>query len=160
VVGPAGTGKTTMLAKALEDLHRHTAPVFGLAPTAKAARVLAWDTGMAADTVAKLLHEWSRPALEPGSPYRLPNSTTVVVDEAGMIASHDLARLVMLAEHNEWRLVLVGDPRQLQAVGRGGLFDELCRNGRVHQLEQIHRFTNRLGGGGVAAIAGRRPSRP
>ncbi len=60
-----------------------------------------------------------------------------------MIASHDLARLVTLAEQNQWRLVLVGDPRQLQAVGRGGLFDELCRNGRVHQLEQIHRFTHR-----------------
>ena len=143
VVGPAGTGKTTMLARAREDLHRHTAPVFGLAPTAKAARVLERDTGMAADTVAKLLYEWSRPELEPGSPYRLPVGTTVVVDEAGMIGSHDLARLVSLAERNEWRLVLVGDPRQLQAVGRGGLFDELCRNGRVHQLEQIHRFTHR-----------------
>ena len=34
-------------------------------------------------------------------------------------------------------------PRQLQAVGRGGLFDELCRTGRVHQLEQIHRFRTR-----------------
>ena len=39
--------------------------------------------------------------------------------------------------------MLVGDPRQLQAVGRGGLFAELCRNGRVHQLEHIHRFTHR-----------------
>ena len=60
-----------------------------------------------------------------------------------MIGTRDLSRLVTLAEQNEWRLVLVGDPRQLQAVGRGGLFDELCRNGRVHQLEQIHRFTHR-----------------
>ena len=143
VVGPAGTGKTTMLARAREDLHCHSAPVFGLAPTAKAARVLERDTGIAADTVAKLLYEWSRPELEPGSPYRLPKNTTMVVDEAGMIGTHDLARLVMLAEQNHWRLVLVGDPRQLQAVGRGGLFDELCRNGRVHQLEQIHRFTHR-----------------
>ena len=113
------------------------------------------DTGMAADTVAKLLYEWSRPELEPGSPYRLPKTTTVVVDEAGMIGTHDLGRLVTLAQRNEWRLVLVGDPRQLQAVGRGGLFDELCRNGRVHQLEQIHRFTHPLGGGGVTAAAGR-----
>ena len=56
-----------MLARAREDLHRHTAPVFGLAPTAKAARVLERDTGMLADTVAKLLYEWSRPDLEPDS---------------------------------------------------------------------------------------------
>ena len=91
VVGPAGTGKTTMLARAREDLHRHTAPVFGLAPTAKAARVLERDTGMAADTVAKLLYEWSRPDLEPDSAVSAAESTTVIVDEAGMIGTHDLA---------------------------------------------------------------------
>jgi AAA domain len=42
-----------------------------------------------------------------------------------------------------WRLVLVGDPRQLQAVGRGGMFDELCRTGRAHELATIHRFRHR-----------------
>ncbi len=45
-----------------------------------------------------------------------------------------------LAEANQWRLVLVGDDRQLQAVGRGGLFAELCANGQVDQLERLHRF--------------------
>ena len=72
VVGPAGAGKTAMLARAREDLHRHTAPLFGLAPTAKAARVLERDTGMFADTVAKLLYEWSRPDRAPDPLYRLP----------------------------------------------------------------------------------------
>jgi conjugative relaxase-like TrwC/TraI family protein len=142
VVGPAGAGKTAMLARAREDLHRQVAPVFGLAPTAKAARVLERDTGIVADTVAKLLYEWSRPDRERDSRYRLPATTTVIVDEAGMIATADLCRLVTLARRNEWRLLLVGDPRQLQAVGRGGLFAELCHNGRVHQLDQIHRFTH------------------
>jgi conjugative relaxase-like TrwC/TraI family protein len=142
VVGPAGSGKTRMLARAREDLHRQVSPVFGLAPTAKAARVLERDTGIVSDTVAKLLHEWTRPDMETASPYRLPKTTTVVVDEAGMIATQDLRTLVTLASENEWRLVLVGDPRQLQAVGRGGLFAELCRNGRVHQLDRIHRFTH------------------
>ena len=47
-----------------------------------------------------------------------------------------------LAEANQWRLVLVGDHRQLQAVGRGGLFAELCANGRVDELERLHRFTH------------------
>jgi conjugative relaxase-like TrwC/TraI family protein len=142
VVGPAGAGKTRMLERGALDLERHDRPAQGFAPTAKAARVLERDTGMPGDTVAKLLYEWSRPVLEPNSPYRLPPGTTVIVDEAGMIGTHDLARLITLARRNEWRLVLVGDPRQLQAVGRGGLFDDLCRNGRVHQLEQIHRFTH------------------
>ena len=43
-------------------------PVFGVAPTAKAARVLGARTGMAADTVAKLLHEWARTDRPPDAP--------------------------------------------------------------------------------------------
>ena len=66
----------------------------------------------------------------------------VVVDEAGMVSTPALHQLVSLAEANQWRLVLVGDHRQLQAVGRGGLFAELCANGRVDQLERLHRFTH------------------
>jgi conjugative relaxase-like TrwC/TraI family protein len=142
VVGPAGAGKTRMLTAARTDLHANARPVFGLAPTAKAARVLERDTGMRADTVAKLLHEWSHPDRPPEWFWQLPEQTTVVVDEAGMISTPDLHRLVTLARRNDWRLALVGDPRQLQAVGRGGLFAELCTNGRVEQLEQIHRFAH------------------
>jgi hypothetical protein len=117
VVGPAGAGKTRMLTAAREDLRANTRPVFGLAPTAKAARTLERDTGMLADTVAKLLHEWSRPDRPPEWLWQLSRETTVVVDEAGMISTPDLHRLVTLARHNDWRLVLVGDSRQLHAVG-------------------------------------------
>lgn len=60
-----------------------------------------------------------------------------------MLGTHSLDRLVSLAVSQQWRLVLVGDPRQLQAVGRGGMFDELCRTGRVHELATVHRFTHR-----------------
>ena len=60
VVGPAGAGKTRMLAAAVDDLARHGRAVFGVAPTAKAARVLEARDRHAADTVAKLLHEWHR----------------------------------------------------------------------------------------------------
>jgi conjugative relaxase-like TrwC/TraI family protein len=140
VVGPAGTGKTTMLAAAVHDLARHGRIVFGVAPTAKAAHVLA-ETGMPTDTVAKLLHEWTRRDRLPGHRYRLPTAATVVVDEASMIGTCSLHQLVRLADHLDWRLVLVGDPRQLQAVGRGGLFAELCATSRSHELVRIHRFT-------------------
>jgi hypothetical protein len=63
VVGPAGAGKTRMLAAAVTDLHRQHRPVFGVAATAKAARVLQRDAGMRADTVAKLLHDGSAPTV-------------------------------------------------------------------------------------------------
>ena len=58
-----------------------------------------------------------------------------------MIGTGALARLVGLAEVHGWRLALIGDHRQLQAVGRGGLFNELCVTGRSIELTRIHRFT-------------------
>jgi len=142
IVGPAGAGKTTMLAAAIADLHRQHRPVYGLAPTAKAARVLERETRMRSDTVAKLLHEWSQPDRPPGDPWRLAPGTSLVVDEAGMLGTPNLAQLVELARDREWRLVLVGDPHQLQAVGRGGLFTELCNTGRTVELQHVHRFTH------------------
>ncbi len=142
IVGPAGTGKTTTLARAVDDLGRARRPVFGVAPTAKAARVLAEGAGLPTDTVAKLLHEWQRPD-GPSDAHRLPAGTTLVVDEAGMVGTGSLDALVGLARSQRWRLALVGDPRQLQAVGRGGMFDELCRSTSTHELATIHRFTKR-----------------
>lgn len=141
VVGPAGTGKTTALRRAVEDLTRHGQPVFGVAPTAKAAKVLQDETGMPADTVAKLLYEWR--SGQPRPPYRLAAGTTLVVDESGMVGTDSLDQLVGLADAHGWRLILVGDPRQLHAVGRGGMFDELCRTNRIHELATIHRFRHR-----------------
>jgi hypothetical protein len=141
VVGPAGTGKTTMLRAAVDDLRRQGRTMFGIAPTAKAAHVLAAETGMTTDTLAKLLHEWTRAGRLPDDRYRLPMATTIVVDEASMVGTASLHRLIGIADSVGWRLVLVGDPRQLQAVGRGGLFAELCSSGRSHELVRIHRFS-------------------
>ena len=142
IVGPAGTGKTTALARAVYDLDGAGRSVFGVAPTAKAARVLADGTEMRTDTVAKLLHEWNRPD-GPRDPHRLHAGTTLIVDESGMLGTSSLDALVTLAGQNRWRLALVGDPRQLQAVGRGGMFDELCRTHTAHELATIHRFHHR-----------------
>ena len=90
IVGPAGAGKTTMLRAAVTALHAPPhRPVFGLAPTANAARVLNDETGMATDTVAKLLYEWSRPDRPPDDLWQLGQRYTEVVGEAGMLATHD-----------------------------------------------------------------------
>jgi conjugative relaxase-like TrwC/TraI family protein len=142
VVGPAGAGKTRTLTAAADDLHAQGRVVFAVAPTAKAARTLERDTGIAADTVAKLLHEQHRSDRPPLPEYLLAAGATLVVDEAGMLSTPALHHLVTLADRKQWRLVLVGDPRQLQGVGRGGLLAELCANGRVEELERVHRFTH------------------
>ena len=142
VVGPAGAGKTRMLSAAADDLHARGRVVLAVAPTAKAARTVERDTGVPAGTVAKLLHEWERTDRPPLPEFRLPAGATLIVDEAGMLSTPALHRIVSLSERNGWRLALVGDPRQLQGVGRGGMLAELCANGRVEQLERLYRFTH------------------
>jgi conjugative relaxase-like TrwC/TraI family protein len=140
IVGPAGAGKTNLLRAAAEDLTQLGHDVLGLAPSARAARQLEHDTGVRSDTLAKLLHEWSRTDRGPLPEYAPAPGATLILDEAGMASTPDLAQLVTLADRQQWRLVLVGDFAQLQAVGRGGLFAELCATGRVHELERIYRF--------------------
>jgi len=142
IIGPAGAGKTTALAPAVKDLQARGRPVFGVAATAAAAEVLATETAMAADTLDKLLHEHHHPDRSPAPGYDLPAGATVIVDEAGTVSTPKLAALAALADQHHWRVVLVGDPRQFSAVGRGGMFTHLIDTHGAIELDQIHRFTH------------------
>ena len=139
VVGPAGAGKTVALRPAVHSLRAQRRPVFGVAPSATAAAVLRDGTGAPCDTIAKLLVEHARDG-GPGAGYDLPRGTTLLVDEAGMVCTPDLAHLARLATEHHWRVVLVGDPQQLAPVGRGGMFTHLVEIGPTLELERIHRF--------------------
>ena len=141
IVGPAGTGKTTALAPAVAQLRAEGRPVFGVAPSATAAEVLSEETGLAADTLDKLLieHRRNRP---PGRRFDLPVGTTVIVDEAGMMPTVKLAELAELADLKGWRIALVGDALQFSAVGRGGMFGLLVDTFSAIELERVHRFDN------------------
>lgn len=141
VVGPAGTGKTTAVGRAAREVQAHGKAVVGLAPSGKAADVLGREAGTPATTVAKFLHEHTRPA-GPSDAWRLGPGATVVLDESGMIATDDLAALVTLADEGQWRLVCVGDPDQLPSVGRGGVFADWCENLPTHRLDEVRRFTD------------------
>ena len=141
VVGPAGTGKTTAVAPAVAQLQADGRAVFGVAPSAAAADVLSTETGVAADTIDKLLYEHSleRP---PDHRYNLPTAATVIVDEAGMASTNKLDSLGALADDRGWRVALVGDPMQFSAVGRGGMFEHLIDTHGAIELDQVHRFSN------------------
>ena len=136
VVGPAGTGKTTALRPGVAALRAQGRFVVGAAPAASAAGVLHAETGMPADTIDKILLDHGTGRHQP-----FPSGTTVVVDEAGMLATPKLAELLDLADQRAWRIVLVGDPLQLSAVGRGGMFSLLADTYPTVQLEHVHRFT-------------------
>ncbi len=142
IVGPAGAGKTTALAPAVHHLQRQGRAVFGVAPTAGAAEVLATETGMVADTLDKLLHEHQQPDRQPAPGYRLPAGATVILDEAGTVSTPKLDQLARLSEEHGWRVVMVGDPRQFSAVGRGGMYAHLVNSYGAIELDEIHRFTH------------------
>lgn len=138
-VGPAGTGKTTALRPAVDQLRLEGRVVFGVAPSAAAAEVLRVDAGVDADTLDKLLieHHLDRP---PDHRYDLPAGSSVIVDEAAMVSTDRLAELFDLAERRTWRLVLVGDPLQFSAVGRAGMFGHLVETFEAIELGRVHRF--------------------
>lgn len=135
VVGPAGAGKTTTTAQAVGSMHAEGRPVIGLAPSGKAADVLAREARCATDTVAGFLTRHR------GHPSPWPADTTVVLDEAGMAATADLAQLVGLVREHGWRLVAVGDPHQLPSIARGGVFAHWCDTLPAHTLDEPRRFT-------------------
>ena len=119
VVGVAGAGKTTAL-RVLADAYRESGvPVLGAAPSGRAADELTAATGIRSRTIHRLLLD----AQHEGG---LPRGCVLIVDEAGMAETRMLAPLLELVEQAEGKVILVGDPAQLPAVGAGGLFPTLC----------------------------------
>lgn len=139
VVGPAGAGKSRTMGAAADAWGRSGVSVRGLAVSAVAAGVLQGESGIMSDTIAKLLFEHDRPG-GPDIRWRLRPGSVAVIDEAGLLASADLARLVRLADAAEAKIVLVGDYAQLGAVEAGGLFRLLVEDHSV-ELDGVRRFS-------------------
>ena len=119
VVGVAGSGKTLAL-RVLANAYRGIdATVVGAAPSGRAADELQSATGIPSRTMHRLLLDAQRDG-------GLPRGCVLVVDEAGMAETRVLAPLLHAVEHAEGKLLLVGDPAQLPAVGAGGLYQALC----------------------------------
>lgn len=114
VVGLAGAGKTTATHAVAQVFAHEGVPVIGVAPAGVAAERLQDETGIASVTLHRLLED----ARHEG----LPHASVVVVDEAGMAETRVLARVLELVEQAEGKVILIGDPHQLPAVGAGGLF--------------------------------------
>lgn len=150
LVGPAGTGKTTAMSALLTAWHHDHGPasVIGLAPSAAAAKVLADDLGVPCETTARWLtsHQHGYAEFDPGQ--------LVIVDEASLASTMDLDRITTAAEQAGAKVLLVGDPAQLQSVDAGGAFGMLveARNTAANVAERVgegaptltgvHRFRN------------------
>jgi conjugative relaxase-like TrwC/TraI family protein len=147
-MAPAGSGKTTAMA-VLADVWRGSGgDIIGLAHQATAADQLRQAIGdeSVCDTLARLTY-WLRgvevdgvPVYEPSWASRVGRDTLIVVDEAGMAATADLDALVSFASARGASVRLVGDDRQLAAVGSGGVLRDVeTAHGSV-TLDELVRF--------------------
>ena len=132
VVGKAGAGKTTALAVTREVFEAAGFLVSGTALSARAAEELEVSAGIPSMTLARLLGE-----LDDGTGALGPRDV-LVVDEAGMVGTRIIARLIDEAAASGAKLILVGDSRQLAEIQAGGTFRSLA-----HRLGAIELNENR-----------------
>ena len=133
VVGKAGSGKTFALDGAREAWEDSGYQLFGAALARRAAHELQDGSGIQSTSIAALLQDL-RNAPEP----LLNRSSILVVDEAGMVGTRQLAELLDHAAAAEAKVVLVGDHHQLPEIDAGGVF-----RGLVLRTEPIHLVENR-----------------
>jgi hypothetical protein len=119
VVGRAGTGKTFSLGVARHAWQLDGYRLLATAPTGIAALTLAGEGFEEVATCDRLLRDLDRHRDQ------LDRRTVLVVDEAGMVGSRRLARLLAHAHQAQAKVVLVGDDRQLAPVDAGGGFRAL-----------------------------------
>lgn len=178
IEGAAGAGKTTTLAAAEAMLAAQERRMVVVAPTKKGAFVAAAEIDSATDTAHALAYQhgyrwdkegvWTR--LHPGDVdehtgrvYRGPRAGSaltdrdvLVIDEAGMIDQHTARALLTIADETGAQVVLVGDRRQLPAVGIGGTLDKAARWAPARAtMSEVHRFQLRQADHDGAAVTQR-----
>jgi ATP-dependent exoDNAse (exonuclease V) alpha subunit len=119
VVGRAGTGKTFALGMARHAWQLDSCRLLAAAPTGIATMSLQGEGFEDVATCDRLLGDLNRGREE------LDPRTVVVIDEAGMVGSRKLARLLEHAHQAQAKVVLVDDDRQLAAIDAGGGFRAL-----------------------------------
>lgn len=133
VVGYAGTGKSAMLGVAREAWESEGYQVRGAALSGIAAESLEGGSGIASRTIASLEHGWAQ------GREVLTALDVLVIDEAGMIGSRQMDRVLAAADLAGAKVVLVGDAEQLQAIEAGAAFRALTERHGAAEIIEIRR---------------------
>ncbi|MFC5888706.1 MobF family relaxase, partial [Kitasatospora aburaviensis] len=147
LVGPAGTGKSRLVATLTGVWEDAGGAVLGIAVGQRAANVLAEEGVENVANLTKLLDVNRR--MEAGKAvsekdralYQIRSGHLLIVDEAGMVDTTDLDEVRRLAERVGAKVLLSGDHAQLGSVGAGGMFRQLAEDlDHVHVLDEVMRF--------------------
>jgi len=133
VVGYAGTGKSAMLGVAREAWEAEGYEVRGVALSGIAAENLESGSGIASRTIASMEHGWGQ------GRDMLTARDVLVIDEAGMVGTRQLESVLSHAAEAGAKVVLVGDPQQLQSIEAGAAFRSIHdRHGGV-EIHEVRR---------------------
>lgn len=139
----AGAGKSFLTGAIAQAWQSTGGRTFGLSPYEIATGVLR-DEGLTARNVAAWLKTQERLAagygLEKDAAFRLRLGDLVVMDEAETVTTQQLAEVQRLCEQAGAKLLMVGDPHQLSAIGAGGMFADIAQHGLNYQLTEVRRF--------------------
>jgi Ti-type conjugative transfer relaxase TraA len=152
LVGLAGSGKSHLLAVARTAWESEGYSVKGAALAGIAAENLEVASGIRSRTLASYEFAWAQGRDEPTS------RDVLVIDEAGMVGTRQLARVLAAAQAARAKVVLVGDPEQLQAIEAGAPFRGIIAQSGVAELNEVRRqshawqreATRQLATGGTA----------
>jgi Ti-type conjugative transfer relaxase TraA len=133
VVGYAGTGKSAMLGLAREAWEAAGYEVRGVAISGIAAENLQRGSGIASRTIASMEHGWGQ------GRDLLTNCDVLVIDEAGMVGTRQLERVLCHAAEAGAKVVLVGDPQQLQAIEAGAAFRSIHERHGGAEIAEVRR---------------------
>ena len=133
VVGHAGTGKLAMLGVAREAWEAAGYEVRGVALSGIAAENLEGGSGIASRTIASMEHGWGQ------GRDLLTSRDVLVIDEAGMVGSRQLERVLSHAAEAGAKVVLVGDPQQLQAIEAGAAFRSIHERHGGAEIGEVRR---------------------
>src|SRR3546814_1412509 len=132
-LGYAGTGKSTMLGVARDEWERAGYQVRCAALSGIAAEGLEGGSGIQSRTIASMEYQWDQ-----GRELLGPRDV-LVIDEAGMIGTRQMERVLSEAERAGAKVVLVGDPEQLQAIEAGAAFRSLAERHGAAEISEVRR---------------------
>src|SRR6266480_1077314 len=133
VVGYAGTGKSAVLGVAREAWEAAGYEVRGVTLSGIAAENLESGSGIASRTIATMEHGWKK------GRDLLTTRDVLVIDEAGMVGTRQLERVLSHAAEAGAKIVLVGDIKQLQAIEAGAAFRSIHERHGGAEIGEVRR---------------------